>query len=156
MFGLFSVLLDPDVCALAGGGVDGTVLALLTGLALALLAPWTGLAGPLLPGSLLIPAIKCRMKNLLLHQEITWLLVWGACRNPLVIFSARFASLTTAECLRSSMRYVGYTLRHLFQCINEHKHSAIGKYLHDIHNQMDKDLHDQFTILKKCRGKLDC
>ena len=39
MFGLFSVLLDPDVCALAGGGVDGTVLALLTGLALALLAP---------------------------------------------------------------------------------------------------------------------
>ena len=63
MFGLFSVLLDPDVWALAGGGVDGTVLALLTGLALALLAPWTGLAGPLLPGSLLIPAITCRIKN---------------------------------------------------------------------------------------------
>lgn len=55
MFGLFSVLLEPEVEALVGGGVEGTVLALLTGLALALLEPWTGLAGPLLPGSLLIP-----------------------------------------------------------------------------------------------------
>ena len=56
MFGLFSVLLEPEVCALVGGGVEGTVLALLTGLALALLMePWTGLAGPLLPGSLLTP-----------------------------------------------------------------------------------------------------
>ena len=54
------------------------------------------------------------------------------------------------------MRYVGYTLRHLFQCTDEHKHSAIGKYLYNIHNQMDKGLHDQFTILKKCQGKLDC
>lgn len=118
MFGLFSVLLDPDVCALAGGGVDGTILALLTGLALALLAPWTGLAGPLLPGSLLIPAIKCRMKNLLPQQEITWLLVWGACHNSPVIFFARFAILITA---------VGYTHRHLFQHTDEHKHPAIGK-----------------------------
>lgn len=37
MFGLFSVLLEPEVWALVGGGVEGTVLALLTGLALALL-----------------------------------------------------------------------------------------------------------------------
>lgn len=55
MFGLFSVLLDPEFEALFGGGVEGTVLALLIGLALALLEPCTGLAGPLLPGSLLIP-----------------------------------------------------------------------------------------------------
>ena len=40
MFGLFSVLLDPEVAAEdVGGGVEGTVLALLTGLALALLEP---------------------------------------------------------------------------------------------------------------------
>lgn len=37
IFGLFSVLLDPE--APVGGGVEGTVLALLTGLALALLEP---------------------------------------------------------------------------------------------------------------------
>ena len=39
IFGLFSVLLDPDAEALVGGGVQGIVLALLTGLALALLEP---------------------------------------------------------------------------------------------------------------------
>ena len=38
----------------------------------------------------------------------------------------------------------------------EHKHSAIGKHLRDSHNQENKDLTEQFTILKKCRGKFEC
>ena len=37
--------------------------------------------------------------------------------------------------------YVGYTCRHLFQHIEEHKHSAIGKHLRDAHNQKNKDYH---------------
>ena len=40
--------------------------------------------------------------------------------------------------------------------IEEHKHSAIGKHLRDAHNQRNKDLQEQFTILKKCRGKFEC
>ena len=52
--------------------------------------------------------------------------------------------------------YVGYTRRHHFQRSIEHKHSAIGKHLRDAHNQKNKDLNEQFTILKKCRGKLEC
>ena len=52
--------------------------------------------------------------------------------------------------------YVGYTCRHLFQRINEHKHSVIGKHLRDVHNLRNKNLRDQFTILKKGRRKLDC
>ena len=52
--------------------------------------------------------------------------------------------------------YVGYTHRHLFQRIEEQKHSAIGKHLRDAHNRMNKDLQKQFIILKKCRGKLEC
>ena len=52
--------------------------------------------------------------------------------------------------------YVGYTRRHLFQRIEEHKHSAIGKHLRDALNQRNKDLQKQFTILKKCPGKLEC
>jgi len=52
--------------------------------------------------------------------------------------------------------YVGYTRRHLFLRIEEHKHSAIGKHLRDAHNQMNKGLQKQFTILKKCREKLEC
>ena len=31
--------------------------------------------------------------------------------------------------------YVGYTHRHLFQRVDKHKHSAIGKHLRDVHNQ---------------------
>ena len=52
--------------------------------------------------------------------------------------------------------YVGNTCRHLFQRINERKHSVTGKHLRDVHNLRNKDLRDQFTILKKCRRKLDC
>ena len=52
--------------------------------------------------------------------------------------------------------YVGYTRRHLFQRIDEHKHSAIGKHLRDSHNQKNKDLTEQFTILKKYREKFEC
>ena len=47
--------------------------------------------------------------------------------------------------------YVGYTSRHLFQRIAEHKHSAIGKHLKEEHK-----LQDQFTVLKKCCTKFDC
>ena len=52
--------------------------------------------------------------------------------------------------------YVGYTRRHLFQRIEEHKLSPIGKHLRDAHNQRNKDLQEQFTILKKCRGEYEC
>ena len=44
----------------------------------------------------------------------------------------------------------------LFQRIEEHKHSAIGKHLHDAHNHRNKDLQEQFTFLKKCGGKFEC
>ena len=51
---------------------------------------------------------------------------------------------------------IGYTCQHPFQRIEEHKHSAFGKYLRDTHDQKNKDLREQFTILKKCRGKFEC
>ena len=34
--------------------------------------------------------------------------------------------------------------------------TAIGKHLRDAHNQRNKDLQEQFTILKKCRRKFEC
>ena len=40
--------------------------------------------------------------------------------------------------------------------VREHKHSVIGKRLRDVHNLGNKDLRDQFTILKKRLRKLDC
>jgi len=60
------------------------------------------------------------------------------------------------KCDLCDAEYVGYTYRHLFQCIDEHKHSAIGKHLCDTNNQTNKDLQKQFTILKKCCGKFEC
>ena len=48
------------------------------------------------------------------------------------------------------------TCRLLFQRIDEHKHSIIGKHLRNVHNLRNKDLRDQFTILKRCHRKLDC
>ena len=59
------------------------------------------------------------------------------------------------KCDMCDADYVGYTCRHLFQGIEEHKHYAIGKHLRDAHNQKNKDLQEQFTILKKC-GKFEC
>ena len=38
----------------------------------------------------------------------------------------------------------------------DERQSAIGKHLCDAHNQRNKDLQEQFTILKKCRGKFEC
>ena len=52
--------------------------------------------------------------------------------------------------------YVGYTSRHLFKRIAEHKYSAIGKHLQEEHRLQPTNLNDQFTVLKKCRTKFDC
>ena len=60
------------------------------------------------------------------------------------------------KCELCDVDYVGYTRWHLFQRIEEHKHSAIGKHLPDAHNQRNEDLQEQCTILKKCFGKLEC
>ena len=53
------------------------------------------------------------------------------------------------KCYLCDADYVGYTCRHLFQRIEEHKHSAMGKHLRDAPNEKNKDLREQFTILKK-------
>ena len=59
-------------------------------------------------------------------------------------------------CYLCDADYVGYTARHLHQLINEHKYSAIGRHLEQ-HGLSKADLVDkQFSVLKKCRSKLDC
>ena len=53
--------------------------------------------------------------------------------------------------------YVGYTARHLFQRVAEHKNSAIGKHFHEAHGSSRDRLHEShFKILRKCQGKFDC
>ena len=60
------------------------------------------------------------------------------------------------QCNSCDLNYIGYTSRHLHLRIEEHKYSVIGKHLKDKHNQRPTNLHEQFTTLKKCRGKFEC
>ena len=52
--------------------------------------------------------------------------------------------------------YVGYTARHLHQRIAEHKYSAIGKHLLEVHGDKNLLNEGQFRVLKKCHEKFDC
>ena len=58
------------------------------------------------------------------------------------------------ECDLCDAGYVGYTCRHLYQRIEEHKNSEIGK--HVAGHGADKNISKNFKILKKCKSKLDC
>ena len=52
--------------------------------------------------------------------------------------------------------YVGYTARQLHQRIAEHKYSAIGKHLLEVHGDKNLLNEGQFRVLKKCHEKFDC
>jgi len=61
------------------------------------------------------------------------------------------------KCDLCDTNYIGYTRCHdLHQRVEEHKHSVIGKHLKDEHNVRPSNLRENFTILKKCRTKLEC
>ena len=52
--------------------------------------------------------------------------------------------------------YVGYTARHLFQRVAEHKNSAIGKHFLEAHGSNHLLNESHFNILRKCESKFDC
>ena len=61
------------------------------------------------------------------------------------------------KCDLCDAEYVGYTSRHLHQRIVEHRYSAIGKHLKNDHGlETIGDLTKNFSLLKKCNGKLKC
>ncbi|XP_078379906.1 uncharacterized protein LOC144662828 [Oculina patagonica] len=62
------------------------------------------------------------------------------------------------QCDLCDASYVGYTLRHLHQRVDEHKNktSSIGKHYRDKHCIVPKDLDKQFHVIKKCKNKFDC
>lgn len=60
------------------------------------------------------------------------------------------------KCDLCDSNYVGYTTRHLFQHIADHRYSAIGRHLRDAHGNIDLLNESQFRMLKKCSTKWDC
>ena len=64
------------------------------------------------------------------------------------------------QCNSCDSSYIGHTSRHPHLRIEEHKYSIIGKQLKDKRNQRPTNQrptnHEQFTTLKKSRGKFEC
>ena len=61
------------------------------------------------------------------------------------------------KCDLCDAEYVSYTSRHLHQRIDERRYSAIGNHLKNDHGlETIGDLTNNFSVLKKCKGKLEC
>ena len=60
------------------------------------------------------------------------------------------------KCGLRDASYVGFTRRHFYQRVAEHQSSTIGNHLKTEHNLEPRNLEDRFTILRKCKTKLDC
>lgn len=62
------------------------------------------------------------------------------------------------KCGLCDMDYIGFTKRHLHQRVEEHKSeaSSVGRHVITEHNLIKPDLKSCFTILKRCKTKLDC
>ena len=58
------------------------------------------------------------------------------------------------QCDLCGAEYVSYTSQHLFQRIDEHRYSAISNNDHG--RETTGDLINNFSVLKKCYGKLEC
>ena len=48
--------------------------------------------------------------------------------------------------------YVGYTCRHLYQRVEEHKSSAVGVHFKNCHKSL-KHFDTNFTVLRQCKTK---
>ena len=58
----------------------------------------------------------------------------------------------------TSQQYIGYTMRHLHERVDEHrnKQSSICKHYVQKHGGVPRDLTNNITVLKKCKSKFEC
>ena len=94
-----------------------------------------------------------------LYLLSTWLWWWSS--RPVFVGLPALVNqqcvVYNYQCDLCDAEYVGYTSRHLHQRIDKHRSSAIGKHLKNDHGiKTIGDLNSNFSVLKKCGGKLDC
>ena len=114
------------------------------------------------PGVLFFPIFFClnfcRYSAVLLFSNECTTHCWSADRVCKEIISLGYAlySVYSFQCDLCDENYVGFTARHLHQCISEHCYSAIGKHLETQHDNKKPKIDHLFKVLKKCRSKFDC
>ena len=76
-------------------------------------------------------------------------------KKPPIINQQRVVSYY--KCGLCDANYVGYTCRHLYQRVEEHKgSSSIGNHIKEQHRTVPSDIYQDFNILRKCQSKFDC
>ncbi|XP_068753211.1 uncharacterized protein [Montipora capricornis] len=102
------------------------------------------------------------MLNRAFHLSSTWESLKSECEDlkmcePKPPIISQQCVVYNFKCDLCDAEYVGYTSRQLHQRIDEHRYSAIGKHLKNDHAlETIGDLSNNFSVLKKCNGKLDC
>ena len=60
------------------------------------------------------------------------------------------------QCDLCDADYVGFTSRHLYQRVEEHKRSVIGNHVREQHGIEPCEIAKNFWVLRKCSNKFDC
>ena len=96
---------------------------------------------------------RCPHDTIINNQQITRILMFKF--KCLVLINEQ-SVVYKFECGWCDASYVGYTRRHLYQRIEEHKSSG-SIFNHSQSQQPSRTIiSDMFHILKKCSGKFDC
>ena len=106
--------------------------------------------------------------NCWIHQ-LKWEDYWDPCssarnwRHPWEYERRNHAALLSQQCVVYKFRsdqcqavYVGFTTRHLYQRIEEHKTTVVGKHVREMHGLDTDSICKNFTVWRKCLNIFDC
>ena len=60
------------------------------------------------------------------------------------------------QCDLCDADYVGFTIRHLYQRVEQHKRSVISNHVREQHGIEPCEIAKNFRVLRKCSNKFDC